>query len=303
MIAPRTALLYITERCNLRCTYCFNEKWGRYGAPDMTPELALRFLAMADTWNSIWLGGVGEPTMSPDLPGIVRALEGREETIYLTTNGTRISALRHAVEWGNLDQINISCTDSDPVRYAEVTGRQHFRTLCKGIEIAVREVPCVRLTFVVSKQDIEHLAEHVDFAREMGASAVSFSSRFDNGDEARYWRSEVMAAEDSEVAERIAHQKAISRPGGVEVEWPARPVLSEPVDCCHMAQSFVGVSGSGDVCLCCHGTGPRSEMGNIADGPVWESGAMQELRERISGPPEQRPHKCFTCWTGYKLVR
>ncbi|MCC7447686.1 MAG: radical SAM protein [Anaerolineae bacterium] len=87
-----TALLEVTQRCDLRCPYCFASA-GEYAAPD--PDLRQiegwyrRLLDAGGPYN-IQLSG-GEPTVRDDLPDIIAL--GRSlgfSFIQLNTNGLRL---------------------------------------------------------------------------------------------------------------------------------------------------------------------------------------------------------------------
>ncbi|MFB0958479.1 MAG: radical SAM protein, partial [Clostridiaceae bacterium] len=83
--------LSVTDRCNLRCTYCMPEKGIPMIRPDeiMTKQeiltLARAFLELGVT--KVRLTG-GEPTLRGDLSKIIRELKvmGAEQVV-LTTNG------------------------------------------------------------------------------------------------------------------------------------------------------------------------------------------------------------------------
>lgn len=85
------AILDITERCNLRCEFCFAAAGG--GA-DMPVQEALNALdrMYADGVRYVHLSG-GEPTVHPDLERIAAyAAKLGYEYIQLNTNGLRIAA-------------------------------------------------------------------------------------------------------------------------------------------------------------------------------------------------------------------
>lgn len=88
-----TALLEITQRCDLRCSYCFADSGnGNYGDPD-TSVVRSWYEALVASGHpcNIQLSG-GEPTLRDDLPEIValgRAMGFR--FIQLNTNGLRLA--------------------------------------------------------------------------------------------------------------------------------------------------------------------------------------------------------------------
>jgi tetraether lipid synthase len=88
-----TALIEVTRRCDLRCTYCFADGGrGRLPDPDLA-ELLCSFLQLlrASGPCNIQLSG-GEPTLRDDLPEIVGLGRGLGfEFIQVNTNGLRLA--------------------------------------------------------------------------------------------------------------------------------------------------------------------------------------------------------------------
>ena len=126
--------LSITERCNLRCSYCMPED----GVPLTSAQDLLtptELIALARTLvrlgvTKLRLTG-GEPTVRKDIVDIVRALSALRadglRTLALTSNGVllgadggaRLRALRAA----GLDALNLSLDTLDPLRFARLSRR------------------------------------------------------------------------------------------------------------------------------------------------------------------------------------
>lgn len=89
-----TALVEVTERCNLHCPVCFADS-GKVVARDANVEqLSERFAAIfASTGDcNLQLSG-GEPTVRQDLPDVIRAArDAGFAFIQLNTNGLRLAA-------------------------------------------------------------------------------------------------------------------------------------------------------------------------------------------------------------------
>lgn len=88
-----TALIEVTQRCNLTCKYCFSESSGANGADLTVPriEAIYSMIAQSQPGSNIQISG-GEPTVRDDLPEIVRLGRSKGfEFIQLNTNGVRLA--------------------------------------------------------------------------------------------------------------------------------------------------------------------------------------------------------------------
>lgn len=89
----RSAYLHVTQRCNLRCKFCYSEGDDRNLLPDPSAESlarAIGLLASLGTKRLVISGG--EPFLRDDLPDIARSasMAGIEEIVVLT-NGLLVS--------------------------------------------------------------------------------------------------------------------------------------------------------------------------------------------------------------------
>jgi cyclic pyranopterin phosphate synthase len=131
----------LTDRCNLRCTYCMPVE-GLVWLPTqalLTDDELLRVIRVATEHGieRVRLTG-GEPLIRPSLVEIVRAIAAlplRPE-ITLTTNGIGLAALAEPLADAGLDRINVSLDTLDPERFATITHRNRWADVIAGLEAA-----------------------------------------------------------------------------------------------------------------------------------------------------------------------
>jgi cyclic pyranopterin phosphate synthase len=131
----------LTDRCNLRCTYCMPVE-GLVWLPTqalLTDDELLRVIRVATEHGieRVRLTG-GEPLIRPSLVEIVRAIAAlplRPE-ITLTTNGIGLAALAEPLADAGLDRINVSLDTLDPDRFATITHRNRWADVIAGLEAA-----------------------------------------------------------------------------------------------------------------------------------------------------------------------
>ena len=132
----------LTDRCNLRCTYCMPAE----GLPWLpSPELLTldeltRLIRLAVTrlgvTNIRFTGG--EPLLSPNLVGVVAAaaeLTPRPR-IAMTTNGVGLAKRAEALKQAGLDRVNVSLDTVDPDRFAAITRRYRLTDVIDGLAAA-----------------------------------------------------------------------------------------------------------------------------------------------------------------------
>jgi cyclic pyranopterin phosphate synthase len=139
----------LTDRCNLRCTYCMPAE----GLPFLPPPALLtrdeitRLARIAVTEfgvRQIRFTG-GEPLLRKDLVEIVRdvaSLDPRPE-ISLTTNAIGLASRAQALADAGLDRINVSLDSVHPDTFAAITRRPFLDRVLAGID-AVRAAGLVR---------------------------------------------------------------------------------------------------------------------------------------------------------------
>jgi cyclic pyranopterin phosphate synthase len=132
----------LTDRCNLRCTYCMPEE-GLAWLPreeQLTDDEVVRLIRIG-----VELLGItevrftgGEPLLRRGLLGIVRAaalLEPRP-VLMLTTNGIGLDRMAVALREGGLDRINVSLDTLDPERFRALTRRDRHADVVRGLAAA-----------------------------------------------------------------------------------------------------------------------------------------------------------------------
>jgi len=164
----------VTDRCNLRCTYCMPEEVVFLDRSALlTFEEMTHFVRVAAPLgiDKIRLTG-GEPLMRRDLPRLVEMIAkiSGVKDVGLTTNGLLLADQAQALYDAGLRRINISLDTLDPQRFREVTRRDGLDRVLDGIFAAKKagfrpiKVNAVSMRGL-TEQEVIPLAR---FAREHG---------------------------------------------------------------------------------------------------------------------------------------
>lgn len=92
-----SVFLFVTGRCNSKCTMCFYADDMNKKADDLTFEEIKKISETAGDFNRLWISG-GEPTLRDDLPEILELFyhNNHVKDINIPTNGLRPDRI---VEW------------------------------------------------------------------------------------------------------------------------------------------------------------------------------------------------------------
>ena len=127
----------VTDRCNLRCTYCMPEEVVFQDKSELlTFEEITRFVEIAAPLgiDKIRLTG-GEPLMRRDLPRLVSmicAIPGIRD-VGLTTNGVLLADQARSFFDAGLRRINISLDTLNPDKFRQITRRDGLDKVIDGI--------------------------------------------------------------------------------------------------------------------------------------------------------------------------
>ncbi|MER0245720.1 GTP 3',8-cyclase MoaA [Streptomyces sp. HSW2009] len=132
----------LTDRCNLRCTYCMPEEGLSWLAkPDLlTDDEIVRLVSIAVTdlgVTEVRFTG-GEPLLRPGLVSIVErcaALTPRPQ-LSLTTNGIGLGRCASALRDAGLDRVNVSLDTLRPDVFQAMARRKRHQDVLDGLAAA-----------------------------------------------------------------------------------------------------------------------------------------------------------------------
>ncbi len=132
----------VTDRCNLRCTYCMPEEGivdkGHTSILSYEDMVAVAREAIGLGIKKIRLTG-GEPLVRKGFLSLLadlKKLPGLEE-LTLTTNGVLLDRMALPLKEAGLDRLNISLDTLDPEKYKKLTRGGDIARVLRGIDAAV----------------------------------------------------------------------------------------------------------------------------------------------------------------------
>lgn len=135
----RSLRVSLTDKCNLRCTYCMPAEGLPWVAgPQLLDDdevvrlirVAVRRLGVTD----VRFTG-GEPLIRPGLVGIIAAVAAMtpRPRISLTTNGIGLDRLAPALHAAGLDRVNVSLDTLDRERFVQLSRRDRLDAVLTGL--------------------------------------------------------------------------------------------------------------------------------------------------------------------------
>lgn len=154
--------LSVTDRCDLRCTYCMAEHMTflpRKEVLTLEELYRLSTLFIDNGVRKIRLTG-GEPLVRKDVLTLFRSLSrhldsGELDEVTLTTNGTQLARYAKDLFAFGVRRVNVSLDSLDPVRYKAITRRGDLQKVHAGIDAALAAGLKVKINTVASRGAFE----------------------------------------------------------------------------------------------------------------------------------------------------
>jgi cyclic pyranopterin phosphate synthase len=239
----RDLRISITDRCNLRCTYCMPAEGLPWTARQdlLTYEEIERISAMLVArhgFDSLRLTG-GEPTVRAHLTVLVAKLaalrtpDGRPVDVALTTNGVTLGLLAEELVAAGLGRVNVSLDTLRPDRFRAITRRDGLDQVLGGVTAAVAAgLSPVKVNAVVMRGvNDDEVVDLARWARETGVELRFIE--FMPLDAEQGWRDDLVVSQ-AEILERLASV------------WPLEP-LDAGVRGSEPASRFRYLDGGGTV--------------------------------------------------------
>ncbi|HET9272416.1 MAG TPA: radical SAM protein, partial [Vicinamibacterales bacterium] len=165
----RNLRLSVTDRCNLRCSYCMPEAEYAW----LPREDILHFEEierLVDVFVSLGVDKVrltgGEPLLRRGVPDLVRRLASRPAIadLAMTTNGVLLAANAGALKEAGLHRLTVSLDTLDAARFKALTRYDELDRVLAGIAAASPLFPGLKIdTVVIRGVNDDELVSLIEF--------------------------------------------------------------------------------------------------------------------------------------------
>ncbi len=209
----------VTDRCNLRCTYCMPER-GMTFLPRsalLTFDEIVRVAAVARALGvtSVRLTG-GEPLVRSDLVDLVARLGSLGlDDLSLTTNGMLLAPQVGRLAEAGLHRVNISCDSLRADRFGSIRRRGELSTVLRAMDAAeAAGLDPVKVNVVLLRgRNDDEILDFAQFARDTGR-VVRFIEFMPLDADGSWERGQLVSGDE---VYRV-----------ISAEWPLRPVDERP---------------------------------------------------------------------------
>ena len=210
----RNLRLSVTDRCNLRCSYCMPEPEYVW----LPREDILQFEEierLVDVFLDLGVDKVrltgGEPLLRRGLPALIARLADRPRIrdLAMTTNGVLLAAEAQALADAGLHRLTVSLDTLHRDRFRALTRADELPRVLEGIATAAPLFPGLKIdTVVIRGTNDDELAELIEFGRGHGAE-VRFIEYMDVGG-ATHWTTDKVVSRREMLRRLGAHYGAIA---------------------------------------------------------------------------------------------
>jgi SynChlorMet cassette radical SAM/SPASM protein ScmF len=179
-----TLLVYITNRCNLRCRHCYIDPVFSVPGSDPNEVSCQKLKDAVDQALELGLAAVritgGEPFMRPDLLDLVRHIDSRNVRVILETNGTLISDAE-AAALGGLKRsdgwVSVSLDGATAAVHDAIRGvRGCFDLALRGMDHLVRHKVAPQVIATLMELNRDEMEDIVRLSAERGARSFKLNA-------------------------------------------------------------------------------------------------------------------------------
>ncbi len=197
----RNLRLSVTDRCNLRCSYCMPEAEYAW----LPRQDILHFEEMSALVDVFVRAGVdrvrltgGEPLIRRDLPDLVSMLAKKPalRDLALTTNGALLAEHARSLRDAGLHRLTVSLDTLHADRFQALTRFDSLKQVLAGIDEASKHFNPLKLDSVIIRgTNDDEIVPLLEFARGIGAE-LRFIEYMDVGGATLWSRERVMSRQD-----------------------------------------------------------------------------------------------------------
>lgn len=310
--APTSAILFLTNRCNLRCVYCYADG-GTLPHSDMPLPLAIQAIDVAcrnaadlglDTFDVGFHGG-GEPTLNWRVLTACVAHARRQPlraAVTMSTNGV-FTPTTLAFVLDHFDGLSLSFDGVPDVQNRQrprLGGAPSFPIVMRTIEALDKRRTPYGIRMTATRRSAPRLAEIVRFlAERTGARQVQIEPSFDRG---RATGTAVLGGDVGPFIRGFLEAHDVASSHGIDLLYSGARLDVLTQEFCRAPHDALVVLPTGEISACFevhnrdHVLAADLLIGSLTEGRVHLD---EERWQRCGARPARTPSHCADCFCRY----
>jgi len=173
MFTPYLLVLEITDRCNLKCEYCYVP--DRKPVGDMEGRQILDILVQARALGTrhVILSG-GEPLLHANILDIIGMVHGMGFQVHITSNGTVLDTALAAALARVGAQVTVSIDGASAISSDRLRGKGTFAAALRSVDLLKEHGVFTSMRMTVVKDNLGDVGGYIRLARSRGVDRCIF---------------------------------------------------------------------------------------------------------------------------------
>ena len=177
---PKVLYIETTNRCNLKCRGCILYRGSWEPARDISLAELVTITDQLAELEQVYLHGIGEPLLNPELPEIISHLKGRRVYVLFNSNGILLNRQRQQdLINAGLDELRISLDAASAKGYKIIRDSNKFGQIVENLKSFLWlqkqqqiALPKLSLWFLGTRENIAELPGFIELAAEIGVEEI-----------------------------------------------------------------------------------------------------------------------------------
>ena len=291
---PISCNLYMTNKCQLNCDFCFRTNKEIEQAPDLTIGVVADVLFRYPFLQNFCIAGYGEPLLCEHFTGVLQYLKEQNKFVGLITNGIALPTVIPYMKKNLPDYISVSIKAHNKEEYIKVTGKDYFGQMITGIKASVEAGVKTYCSYICTRESIKFVPEILKLVKSISTDIkihlINLLSHFKNDDN---FKKLVLTKEDEYLIKEIKQH-----PDSNMIEcYPVLIDFEGKNNNCKSYWDVLGINGNKSLTGCNSIFPPDKNNCKITDNLVWQGEYYQNKRREII--ENKMPLACKYCFRNY----
>ncbi len=278
--APLWVQLEMTERCNNRCVFCYNELTSEHGRELSTAEFLTILRELSELGVELCNFNGGEPMLRPDFFELAAAAYDLKMSMHLNTNGTLVTAENAKSIKRYFPRVCTSVLGGSAEVHDRLTARSGaYDEVIRGIKYLVAEGVAVEINTCLLATNVGEIFSIAQLAHELRATAVCLTRYVITGPGQEQYLVrgpllQEMMIQIRRIQKELPELKIISVPCPIPYCEPAKEYVDIAMNysiACKIGYGLARISADGLVYPCCLSSDCIGDLRKQSFSEIWQS--------------------------------